>query len=82
MKRKLIIVLLILLFISIAIGTSPIIDYFYSLADSASTTEALTTVPDTAADDTVSPKAVLFAVILSAVTVVASFAVYLRKRKG
>lgn len=89
MKRKLIIVLFILLILSIAIGTSPIVDYFYSLgAEEAVTTNALetsaleTSAPETAAPiDEISPKTVIFAVALSTVTVIAAFIVYLRKRK-
>ena len=84
MKRKLIIVLFILLILSIAIGTSPIVDYFYSLgAEEAVTTNALeTSAPETAAPiDEISPKTVVFAVALSTVTVIAAFIVYLRKRK-
>ena len=89
MKRKLIIVLFILLILSIAIGTSPIVDYFYSLgAKEAVTTTALeTTAPETSAPETsapideISPKTVVFAVALSTVTVIAAFIVYLRKRK-
>lgn len=89
MKRKLIIVLFILLILSIAIGTSPIVDYFYSLgAEEAVTTTALeTSAPETSAPETstpideISPKTVIFAVALSTVTVIAAFIVYLRKRK-
>ena len=94
MKRKLIIVLFILLILSIAIGTSPIVDYFYSLgAEEAVTTNALeTSAPETSALETsaletaapideISPKTVVFAVALSTVTVIAAFIVYLRKRK-
>lgn len=79
MKRKLIIVLFILLILSIAIGTSPIVDYFYSLGAKEAVT---TTAPETAAPiDEISPKTVVFAVALSTVTVIAAFIVYLRKRK-
>ena len=84
MKRKLIIVLFILLILSIAIGTSPIVDYFYSLgAKEAVTTNALeTSAPETSTPiDEISPKTVVFAVALSTVTVIAAFIVYLRKRK-
>lgn len=89
MKRKLIIVLFILLILSIAIGTSPIVDYFYSLgAEEAVTTNALetsaleTSAPETSTPiDEISPKTVVFAVALSTVTVIAAFIVYLRKRK-
>lgn len=84
MKRKLIIVLFILLILSIAIGTSPIVDYFYSLGakEAVTTTAPETSAPETAAPiDEISPKTVVFAVALSTVTVIAAFIVYLRKRK-
>ena len=76
MKRKLLIVLLVLFVLSVMIGTSPIVDYFYSLADSVTTSDATVTIPEA-----VSPKTVTFAVILSSLTVAVAFAVYLKKRK-
>lgn len=79
MKRKLIIVLIILLFLSIAIGTSPIVDYFYSLGAEA---QSSVSVSDTATPvDEIHPKTVIFAVILSSLTVVVAFIVYLKKRR-
>ena len=77
MKRKLLIILVILFILSVAIGTSPIVDYFYSLGAEAETSPEITTV----ATDTINPKTVWIAALLSSLTVVVSFIVYLRKRK-
>ncbi len=77
MKRKLLIILFILLVLSIAIGTSPIVDYFYSLGAEA----AVTTAAITETVDEIKPETVWFAIGLSSLTVIVAFAVYLRKRK-
>ncbi|MBR2986995.1 MAG: hypothetical protein IKC63_03150 [Clostridia bacterium] len=83
MKRKLLIVLVILFVISVLIGTSPIIDYFYSLADGVTSSAPVSSAPDSSEGgmDTVNEKTVVFAVVLSALTVAVSFVVYLKKRK-
>ena len=81
MKRKLLIILAILFVLSVLIGTSPIVDYFYSLADSVETA-AQTTDGTVQLPETVDPKTVTFAVVLSSLTVIVCFVVYLKKRKG
>ena len=80
MKRKLLIILLILFVLSVAIGTSPIVDYFYSLGEEATTEAPADTTPIEETDE-IDPKTVYFAIALSSVTVLVSFVVYLRKRK-
>lgn len=81
MKRKLLIILAILFVLSIVIGTSPIVDYFYSLADSVETATQ-TTDGTVQLPETVNPKTVVFAVVLSSLTVIVCLIVYLKKRKG
>lgn len=79
MKRKLLIILFILFVLSVVIGTSPIVDYFYSLGAEAegSTTPSVTT----EVIDEIKPETVYFAIGLSSLTVIVSFVVYLRKRR-
>ena len=88
MKRKLLIILLILFILSVAIGTSPIVDYFYSLgaeaeisSEAIGSTNADVTTEATQASDVIDPKTVWFAIGLSSLTVLVSFVVYLRKRQ-
>lgn len=91
MKRKLLIILFILFVLSIAIGTSPIVDYFYSLGAEAEMSTALVgttadTVSVTSTDtpseaDVIRPETVWFAIALSSLTVIVCFVIYLRKRK-
>ena len=77
MKRKLIVILLILFILSIAIGTSPIVDYFYSLGAAEVSTAPVTS----KAPDEISPATVWAAVALSSITVIVAFVIFLRKRK-
>ena len=88
MKRKLLIILLILFILSVAIGTSPIVDYFYSLgaeaeisSETIESTSADVTTEATQTTDVIDPKTVWFAIGLSSLTVLVSFIVYLRKRQ-
>jgi len=91
MKRKLLIILLILFVLSVAIGTSPIVDYFYSLGAEAELSTAMVgtasdTVSVTSTDvsseaDVIRPETVWFAIGLSSLTVIVCFIVYLRKRR-
>lgn len=87
MKKKLVILLIILMAISIAIGVSPIVDYFQANGAEEETTTSLTETSDTAPVTTeeTAPRepnqtAVLSAVVLATGTILISLTLFIKQR--
>lgn len=86
MKKKLIILLIVLMAISIAIGMSPIVDYFnaYGAEEEVITTsvESSDTTPETTEDTVREPSetAVLSAVVLATGTILIALVLFIKQR--
>ena len=87
MKKKLIILLIVLMVISIAIGVSPIVDYFYANGaeeDTTSVSDAQTsdTAPVTTDEVLRQPNqtAVLSAVVLATGTILIALVLFIKQR--
>ena len=86
MKKKLIILLLILLVISIAIGVSPIVDYFYANGAEEEGTSSSVFISDTSpvtVEDIVrepNQTAVLSAVVLATGTILIALVLFIKQR--
>ena len=85
MKKKLIILLIVLMVISIAIGVSPIVDYFYANgAEEITSTDVVTseTAPITTEDVPREPNetAVLSAVVLATGTILIALVLFIKQR--
>lgn len=86
MKKKLIILLIVLMVISVAIGVSPIVDYFYAngAEEDTTSTEVVTseTAPITTEDLPREPNetAVLSAVILATGTILIALVLFIKQR--
>lgn len=93
MKKKLIILLFVLMILAIAIGTSPIVDYFYangaepsteSSSASLSSTAPDSSVPDSTAEEDAPrephPTAIASAVVLSSGTILIALVIFIKRR--
>ena len=85
MKKKLVILLIVLMVISIAIGVSPIVDYFYANgAEEITSTDVVTseTAPITTEDVPREPNetAVLSAVVLATGTILIALVLFIKQR--
>lgn len=85
MKKKLVILLIVLMVISIAIGVSPIVDYFYANgAEEITSTDVVTseTAPITTEDAPREPNetAVLSAVVLATGTILIALVLFIKQR--
>lgn len=85
MKKKLVILLIVLMVISIAIGVSPIVDYFYANgAEEITSGEVVTseTAPITTEDVPREPNetAVLSAVVLATGTILIALVLFIKQR--
>ena len=85
MKKKLVILLIVLMIISIAIGVSPIVDYFYANGAEAETSSVVLTsdtVPVTTEEVVREPNqtAVLSAVVLATGTILIALVLFFKHR--
>ena len=85
MKKKLVILLIVLMVISIAIGVSPIVDYFYANgAEEITSTDVVAseTAPITTEDVPREPNetAVLSAVVLATGTILIALVLFIKQR--
>lgn len=85
MKKKLVILLIVLMVISIAIGVSPVVDYFYANgAEEITSSDVVTseTTPVTTEDAPREPNetAVLSAVVLATGTILIALVLFIKQR--